>query len=300
MWPGSSTPYGANNEKRPTYYVAYNDSIPWLERVNTVIEWITHPTKPANMLFLYFHEPDAHGHNYGTDDSRTIKVIKQSDQRAGELFQKLKEAEIYDLINIVIVSDHGMLTVTRDKIINTTGIIDRNLYDVFGYTPVFHIRPKNENDTDRIYDAFKNASYTNHFSVRRKQELTHLNYNENRRIMPILLLADLGFGFDEDTNPDPDYGVHGYDPSYRNMSPVFIAAGPLFRKGYVSQLPVNNIDLVPLFAKIMNVKDVPTDGTVERVELFLENSVGSKVTSIGGFIVIIMAFVVNIVSHSLM
>lgn len=50
---------------------------------------------------------------------------------------------------------------------------------------------------------------------------------------------------------------------------LFIAAGPQFKKGYTSQLPVNNIDLVPMFAKIMNVKNVPSDGTIERVELLL-------------------------------
>lgn len=50
---------------------------------------------------------------------------------------------------------------------------------------------------------------------------------------------------------------------------IFIAAGPQFKRGYTSQLPVNNIDLVPMFAKIMNVSNVPSDGTIERVELLL-------------------------------
>lgn len=269
MWAGSSTPYGSNNELRPSYYLAYNGSVPWSERVDTVIEWITHPTRPTNIVFLYYNEPDSSGHSYGTDDDRTIQSIRESDQRAGELFQKLKEAEIYDLINIIILSDHGMQTVTRDKIINTTGIIDRGLYERLGSTPVYHIRPKNEEDTDRIYDAFKAASYSNHFAVYRKHELTHMKYSENRRIMPIVVMADPGYGF-ENINPNPNYGVHGYDPNFKNMSALFIAAGPLFKKGYVSQLPVNNIDLVPLFAKIMNISDVPSDGTLERVELLLE------------------------------
>ncbi len=255
--------------------------------MDTVIEWIIDEEHPANMVFLYYNEPDSAGHSYGTDDDRTIDVIKQSDERAGVLFQKLKDAEIYDLINIIVLADHGMQTVNRETIINTTPIIDRNLYQRLGSTPVYHILPKDLNDTDIIYDAFKAASHTNRFSVYRKEELTHLNYSQNRRIMPILLLADPGYGF-ENVNPNPNYGVHGYNPCFINMSvsvmrnfihqniskdicfqALFIAAGPQFKRGYVSQLPVNNIDLVPLFAKIMNVKDVPTDGTLERVELLL-------------------------------
>lgn len=306
MWAGSSTPYGVNNDLRPTYYEAYNGNVPWSERVDTVIEWITHPTKPTNIVFLYYNEPDSGGHSYGTDDQRIIEIIKQSDERAGELFQKLKDAGIYDLINIIILSDHGMQTVTRETIIFTTDMVDRNLYERLGSTPVYHIRPKNEEDTDFIYEAFKNASYTNHFSVYRKAELTHLKYSENRRIMPILLLADPGFGFENVyNNANPNYGVHGYDPNFRNMSALFIAAGPLFKKGYVSELSVNNIDLVPLFAKIMNVADVPTDGTLERVELLLNpdfsdvGNVGSisNVANIGSVISIIIAFVAQSVYY---
>lgn len=217
MWAGSSTPYGANNEYRPTHYLAYNSSVPWSERVDTVINWMTDEERPTNMVFLYYNEPDSAGHSYGTDDDRTIEIIKQSDERVGVLFQKLKDAEIYDQINIIILADHGMQTVTRDRIVNTTPIIDRNLYQRLGSTPVYHILPKDLNDTDRIYDAFKAASYTNKFSVYRKEELTHLKYSKNRRIMPILLLADPSYGF-ENINPNPNYGVHGYDPNFKNMS----------------------------------------------------------------------------------
>lgn len=217
MWAGSSTPYGASNEYRPTHYVAYNANIPWSERVDTVIEWMTDADKPTNMVFLYYNEPDSAGHSFGTDDDRTIQIIKESDDRAGLLFEKLKAAEIYDRINIIILADHGMQTVTRETIINTTDIIDRNLYQRLGSTPVYHIFPKDVDDTDRIYEAFKAASFSNRFSVYRKEELTHLKYSQNRRIMPILLLADPGFAF-ENVNPNPNYGVHGYNPSFLNMS----------------------------------------------------------------------------------
>lgn len=299
MWAGSSTPYGANNEHWCKHYIAYNSSIPWSERVDTVIDWMTDAEYPANMVFLYYNEPDSSGHSYGTDDNITIEAIKQSDERAGELFQKLKDAEIYNLINIIILSDHGMQTVTRDKIINTTPIIDRNLYQRLGSTPVYHILPNDANDTDRVYDAFKAASYVNHFSVYWKQELSHLKYSQNRRIMPILLLSDPGYGF-ENINPNPNRGVHGYDPNFRNMSALFIAAGPLFKKGYVSQLPVQNIDLVPLFAKIMDVKDVPSDGTLERVELLLAPSSGTSIGSTCRNIVIVMLGMAQFVTFSVL
>lgn len=76
---------------------------------------------------------------------------------------------------------------------------------------------------------------------------------------------------------------------------LFIAAGPHFKKGYVSQLPVNNIDLVPMFAKLSGVENVPTDGTFERVQLLLENDYSSSAMDSAGVNVAILSIVTVIV-----
>lgn len=216
MWAGSSTPYGANNEHRPTHYRTYNASVPWSERVDTVIEWMTDEERPTNVNFLYYNEPDSSGHSYSPDDARINEIIKQSDDRAGLLFQKLKEAQIYDRINIIVLSDHGMETVTRSNIIDTRTFIDPSLYTRFGTTPLYQILPNDIANTDRIFDAFQQASRSNRFSVYRKEQLTHFHYSANRRIMPILLLADPGYDFENDYY-DQNYGNHGYDPNFVNM-----------------------------------------------------------------------------------
>jgi predicted AlkP superfamily pyrophosphatase or phosphodiesterase len=110
MWAGSSTGYGADFSLHPTHYIpVYNGSVPWEERVDTVIRWMTNDTHPANMVFLYYDEPDSAGHSFGTDDPRTIEIIKQSDDRAGQLVQKLKNAGIYDDVsrkNAIICQIH--------------------------------------------------------------------------------------------------------------------------------------------------------------------------------------------------
>jgi len=54
------------------------------------------------------------------------------------------------------------------------------------------------------------------------------------------------------------YGAHGYDPSIRHMSALFVAAGPDIGKGKLDL--VHNIDLAPTFDKILGVKP---DATVE-------------------------------------
>jgi predicted AlkP superfamily pyrophosphatase or phosphodiesterase len=54
------------------------------------------------------------------------------------------------------------------------------------------------------------------------------------------------------------YGAHGYDPNIKDMSALFVAAGPDIGKGNLDL--VHNIDLAPTFDAILKVKP---DSTVE-------------------------------------
>src|SRR5262249_21378539 len=54
------------------------------------------------------------------------------------------------------------------------------------------------------------------------------------------------------------YGAHGYDPTIKHMSALFVAAGPDIGKGKLDL--VHNIDLAPTFDQILRVKP---DATVE-------------------------------------
>jgi predicted AlkP superfamily pyrophosphatase or phosphodiesterase len=54
------------------------------------------------------------------------------------------------------------------------------------------------------------------------------------------------------------YGAHGYDPNIKDMSALFVAAGPDIGKGKLDL--VHNIDLAPTFDKILKVQ---RDATVE-------------------------------------
>jgi ectonucleotide pyrophosphatase/phosphodiesterase family protein 5 len=160
--------------------------------VNTVISWMLDDEKPANMVFLYHNEPDSQGHKSGTDDPKTIEAIRKVNDRLAHLVQRLKDVGIYELINLVVLSDHGMMTVHKDQIINTSIMSDPNLYDRYGASPNFHIQPKNSSDLSKVYDSFKSASVGKNFSVYKKADLEFLNYGRNRRVMDIMLLADPG------------------------------------------------------------------------------------------------------------
>ncbi|OXA56725.1 bis(5'-adenosyl)-triphosphatase ENPP4 isoform X2 [Folsomia candida] len=279
MWAGSTQRYGPA-QLLPTYYIPkYNGSVPWEERVETVISWMTDPDKPANMVFLYHNEPDSRGHTSGTDDPETIAEIKKVDQRVAHLVQRLKASGIYEKINLVILSDHGMQNVHKENMINTTGFADPQTYFRNGNSPVFHIKPKNKNDTAQIYEAFRTASIGKNFSVYRKNDLGHLKYGKSRRIADIVLLADPGYGFEDLRFNDAGVtGVHGYDNNNQNMTAIFMARGPNFKRSFKSSVPIENVDLVALFSKIMQVPlpNTAFNGTAKTVSEFLTTANASS------------------------
>lgn len=51
---------------------------------------------------------------------------------------------------------------------------------------------------DEVYHSLKNYSHGRNFTVFRKRDIDpNFYYQHNRRIMPIILLADLGYVFDD-------------------------------------------------------------------------------------------------------
>ncbi len=65
-------------------------------------------------------------------------------------------------------------------------------------------------------------------------------------------------------------GVHGYDPTEKDMHGIFYANGPAFRKGYVAP-SVKNIHIYPLMCDILGI-DIPTaiDGKLNELESVLK------------------------------
>ncbi|KAJ8872793.1 hypothetical protein PR048_026409 [Dryococelus australis] len=72
MWPGSDYEY---QNTRPTFQMNFSVSVPWEQRVDTVIDWFLDPVTPANLAMLYIEEPDASAHIFGPESSQVLKQV---------------------------------------------------------------------------------------------------------------------------------------------------------------------------------------------------------------------------------
>jgi len=281
MWAGSSTGYGDNYDIFPSYYMRYNESTPWETRVASVIEWMTNPTKPANVIFMYHNEPDTRGHESGTGDDLTWGAIKATDDRLKELVDALKEAGLYQDTNLIVTSDHGMQTIHQDYMMNISQVVEPARYNWHGGSPVVHIRPNDSSDTQAIYTQFKTNALDRNYETYLREEMDFLHYTKSRRIMDIVLVSDPGYVFhDMRVNEKGVHGMHGFDLRSKEMRTIFFAKGPLFKEGYVSPHPISNLDLFPLFAEITGVAIPSHNGSFERVAQFLKKEYQFSTTSL--------------------
>lgn len=84
--------------------------------------------------------------------------------------------------------------------INFTSVLKPDTYQAFGSSPVMHILP-HEDSMDNVYNALYNLSRNKNFTVYKKEEMDpSWYYSDNRRIMPIVLVAELGYVFDDFQN----------------------------------------------------------------------------------------------------
>jgi len=261
FWVGSEAPV---NGKQPTYWKRYDHGMPFGDRIDTVIAWLSLPEQQRpHLVMFYFHEPDSKGHKHGPDSREIEETVVLLDSLAGVLCRKLNTLPIAGEINLIITSDHGMGATSPSHPVKVYKYIKSKWFSkIQGYNPVacFQLQPQYE---AKAIEALKNISHTRAWKTTEIPERLH--YGSNPRTLDAILVADSGYALKMDRKGWIGKGAHGYDPDNRDMHAFFYAIGPAFKKGYL-QPTFENVDLVPLFGEILGLTLPPVDGKRERIE----------------------------------
>ncbi|HSZ52883.1 MAG TPA: ectonucleotide pyrophosphatase/phosphodiesterase [Caulobacteraceae bacterium] len=225
------------------------------EQVDGVLAWIDMPAdqRPA-FIRLHFDPVDLQGHLFGPDSAQVNAAISQVDTAIGDLVGGLKARGVYERTNIVVVSDHGMATISPDQLVVLDDLIDlkRVTVPTFGAETGVDPQPDYHAEAERILLAPHE-----HLRCWRRQDIpARLHYGSNPRVPEIFCLADLGWsaGTHAQFARYPRlHGNHGYEPTEPTMKAIFIARGPAFRSGVV--LPeFDNVEIYPVLARLLQVK----------------------------------------------
>jgi len=263
FWPGSEAPILG---VMPRFWKPYDESLPAVSRVNQALAWLDLPAAERPVfLSLYFEDTDAAGHGKGPDSPDVRAAIARDDGYVGLLIEGLTRRGILDRVNIVVVSDHGMVPVDDARVIVADDYISADDVVISDINPTLGLFPKPGKE-ESVYRALVGASP--HLKVyRRDATPERWHFRGHLRVPPILGVADEGWQVLRRTTFDGIKagkitgvrGQHGYDSQLMSMRAIFIAAGPAFKRG-VTVAPFENVSIYTVLARILGVTAAPNDG----------------------------------------
>lgn len=249
---------------QPDYWKHYNDKVSFESRIDTIIKWLSLPdeTRPK-LIMAYYHEPDGIGHDFGPDDPRTLSLVHELDSMTGILYDRIKQLPDGNNINFMVVSDHGMGSITSFQNTVLRDFIPESWpVRIEGGNPNFNIYTSVP-WVDSVYLALRKAPG---IKVWKPAEVpSYLNYGTNPRVGDIIVVADSAWSITLN-QPKNDFtgGTHGYDILNTDIHAVFYVTGPDFKQGYI-QPAFQNIHIYSLLAHLLGLVPAKNDGDLKFV-----------------------------------
>ncbi|KAL3417171.1 ectonucleotide pyrophosphatase/phosphodiesterase family member [Phlyctema vagabunda] len=284
MWPGSEAHIMA---LEPAFLDKYKGDELLSNKVSRVLELLDKPGMEDKMALVpdmrpqliaaYVPNVDAAGHLYGPNSTEIRTIITDVDTMLDNLFKGLEERNLTDIVNVVVVSDHGMATTSTDRMIQLDNIIDPDLIEHIDGWPLYGLRPKNPADLQGLYDKLA-AEAVGHpgFEVylRDVNMPERYHFSKNERIAPLWIVPTTGWAIVRKSDFDVedakakgiDYkprGLHGYDHEHPLMRAIFVARGPAFPHAPNSRVePFQNIEVYNIICDSLDLTPRPNNGTL--------------------------------------
>lgn len=261
FWVGSE----ATDLLQPTYFYNYHNGFSPKQKVDKVINWLKLPEKQRpHFITLYFPEPDGSGHKFGTDSKEVASAVHSIDNALEYLLKQLETLDIKN-VNIIFVSDHGMINVNQQNMLELP-VVDSNDFDLWNSQTMATIYAKNPQvKIQQLVDSLRKTAPA--YSVFSRSELpSYFHYqdtkNSQQRLGDIFLMPPAPKVFK--TTHKISKGKHGYDP-YKTpeMLAVFYAYGPNFKRKSLLKA-FDNVEIYAVIAQVLGLNYDPKniDGTV--------------------------------------
>lgn len=257
---------------RPTYYYRYDGTIRNSDRVKQVLDWLALPEeKRPHLITAYFSDMDDTGHTFGpNDDAKLSETLSGLDKNLGNLFEGVKATGLP--VNIILVSDHGMMEVPVNQLIPLESVENDSLYRSVSVGAVVHLYLNEKANENAVYEDLKSKE-KNWKIYRTSDSLFYQSNPKNSRLGDLLIVPDFHYYFKDlrqigihQSNNQSVIGHHGFDPEHQDLHAIFYANGPAFKEGLVIE-PFRNIHIYPMVCEILGLeipKEIDGDGVVLR------------------------------------
>ena len=250
MWPGSEAPI---HETFASIVDKYNGNEPLENKVSRVLGFLdmpgmedasiasNHDARPQ-VIAAYVPNVDTDGHKYGPNSTEIRTTIQNADGLLDALFAGLEQRNLTHIVNVIVVSDHGMATTDTSRLVQLEDLIDTSKLEHIDGWPLYGLRPKSDDDIRPLYEQLRAQAESNpNFEVYLRDENMpeRYHFSNNPRIAPLWIVPATGWAIvtkDEFDVQDAKKkglvyhprGLHGYDHEHPLMRAIFIARGPAF------------------------------------------------------------------------
>jgi predicted AlkP superfamily pyrophosphatase or phosphodiesterase len=257
-----------------TYWHPFDASVPGMERVGQVLDWLSMPAeKRPHFITLYFEDVDTATHGYGPGSEQSIAAVRRVDGYLGALLDGIAELPIADDVYVLVVSDHGLI---GKKIDDTIFVIDA-VADIEGLSVVDHgaaafiyFPEPDPTRAVRIRDAI-NDEWAYGAAMLREDAPESWHVSAEAGFADIIVQANPGHLVfsTEDRVQRKSRGDHGWAPEAEGMHAFFIAAGPRLPRGEMIG-PISAVDIYPLMMEILGLQITTSiDGDADKLARFL-------------------------------
>ncbi|XP_071323646.1 ectonucleotide pyrophosphatase/phosphodiesterase family member 1 [Trachinotus anak] len=279
FWPGSDV---AINGTYPNFYVTYDKSISFENRVSKLFEWLSLPQgERPDFYTLYLDEPDSAGHRYGPGSIQVVQALEKVDRILGRLMDGLTERNLHQCVNLLIISDHGMEEASCTKAAYVSSYQEKTDDFTVIPGPAARIRPTR---LPEEYFSFDYDGLVKNLSCRApnqpmrpylKENLPkRMHFANNKRIERGHLYMKLGWqaALESGNVKYCSGGFHGSDNVFSSMQAIFIGYGPGFKNKTVVP-PFENIELYNVMCDLLGIRPAPNNGTHGSLNHLLQHPV---------------------------
>ncbi|CAJ2504276.1 Uu.00g116700.m01.CDS01 [Anthostomella pinea] len=284
MWPGSEAHIMG---VEPSFLDAYNGNEQLPNKVARILEFLDKPGMEdpdaivdemrPQIIAAYVPNVDADGHRFGPNSTEIRSTINEVDTMLDQIFLGLEERNLTDIVNVIVVSDHGMATTDVSRMIQIENVVDMEKVEHLDGWPLVGIRPKNPDDLQELYEQAAEKLKSNpNFDVylKDKDMPERYHFSNNDRIAPLWIVPTTGWAIVEKQEFDIQEakasglayhprGLHGYDHEHPLMRAIFVARGPAFPHQAHSKVePFQNINVYNILCDSVGMDPVPNNGTL--------------------------------------
>lgn len=273
FWPGSEADVAGQH---PDEWLPYDASLGSARRVQQVLDWLARPeSSRPDFMTLYFEQVDSIGHDLGPDAPGLRRAVRAVDASIRELLAGIAGAGWADRVNLVLVSDHGMIAIDESRPILLDELVDPRSFELVSFGASAGVQPRRGRKAEVEAALLRPHAHMRCF--RPDGFPPEWRFGEHPRIPAITCQAEPPFVVGtrrafEMPGRRRKLGGHGYDPALPEMQALFIGHGPAFAPGTRINR-AHSVDVYALLCRLLGIEPAEHQGDPRAFDALLRPGV---------------------------